>query len=258
MKKIKFGLIAAGALFGLSASIAWAHTVDQDITVVLPSDGSSYILQAGSSYDTFDMSLGTFTFTMSSGETMTLSSSDRKNFNNSGGVTSCYAGYSKLVISPSSSVTVTASPSGTCSSNSSTSSSGSGNGPIGGGVGGSYQPMTVSTSPASASSNLSSLQSQLATLLAQATKLKGSTSVSGSISSPLRFSSQGKQVTLLQQILAKDASIYPEGTISGYFGVKTLAALKRFQVKYGIANPGDPGYGSVGPKTRAKLNSMMP
>ena len=42
-----------------------------------------------------------------------------------------------------------------------------------------------------------------------------------------------------------------------YFGDITLAAVKKFQVKYGIANWMSLGYGRCGPKTRAKLNSLF-
>jgi peptidoglycan hydrolase-like protein with peptidoglycan-binding domain len=41
------------------------------------------------------------------------------------------------------------------------------------------------------------------------------------------------------------------------FGPATLVAVKKFQVKYGIANFGNAGYGLVGPATRAKLNSLL-
>lgn len=70
------------------------------------------------------------------------------------------------------------------------------------------------------------------------------------------FGMSGEEVKAIQTILAKDPTIYPEGRITGYFGPATLAAVKRFQIKYGIAQPQDAGYGYVGPSTRAKLNAM--
>jgi peptidoglycan hydrolase-like protein with peptidoglycan-binding domain len=70
----------------------------------------------------------------------------------------------------------------------------------------------------------------------------------------MKSESKGDDVKKLQKILAQDKSLYPEGLITGYFGPMTLAAVKKFQVKYGIAKPGDDGYGHVGPKTRAVLN----
>lgn len=64
-------------------------------------------------------------------------------------------------------------------------------------------------------------------------------------------------VRSLQMLLASDKAIYPEGTISGYYGSLTQKAVGRFQAKYGIATPGDSGYGTVGPKTRAKLQELF-
>lgn len=73
--------------------------------------------------------------------------------------------------------------------------------------------------------------------------------------------SRGEEVSALQTILAKDPAIYPEGLITGYFGLLTRAAVIRFQEKYreeilkpiGLAL----GTGYVGPKTMAKLNELL-
>lgn len=62
-------------------------------------------------------------------------------------------------------------------------------------------------------------------------------------------------VTRLQTLLAKDPAVYPEGLVTGYFGPATLAAVKRFQLKEGLVTEGSPGYGLVGPATRAALLS---
>jgi peptidoglycan hydrolase-like protein with peptidoglycan-binding domain len=67
-------------------------------------------------------------------------------------------------------------------------------------------------------------------------------------------------VAALQQFLAEDPSLYPEGTVSGYFGALTEAAVQRFQARYGIVSSGSAattGYGAIGPKTRAKMNSLQ-
>ena len=67
-------------------------------------------------------------------------------------------------------------------------------------------------------------------------------------------------VKKLQEMLASDPSIYPEGIVSGFFGRLTKKAVQRFQEKYGIVSGGTPdttGYGYVGPKTRAKLNEVF-
>ena len=60
-------------------------------------------------------------------------------------------------------------------------------------------------------------------------------------------------VSRLQQFLADDETIYPEGFITGFFGQATLSALQRFQEQNSIASAGSPGHGFVGPMTRAAL-----
>lgn len=73
----------------------------------------------------------------------------------------------------------------------------------------------------------------------------------------LSFGMSAEDVRRLQTLLASDKDIYPEGTISGYYGFLTQKAVGRFQVKYGVATPSDVGYGNVGPKTRAKLQEVF-
>lgn len=64
------------------------------------------------------------------------------------------------------------------------------------------------------------------------------------------------EITKLQQFLAQDSSIYPEGRVTGYFGPATERALQRWQSMKGVVSSGDAdttGYGYIGPKTRAAL-----
>ncbi len=63
----------------------------------------------------------------------------------------------------------------------------------------------------------------------------------------------GDDVSLVQRWLAQDATIYPEGLITGYFGSLTLSAVQKFQVKHSIVADGEAGYGIVGPRTQSKL-----
>jgi len=70
----------------------------------------------------------------------------------------------------------------------------------------------------------------------------------------------GNDVLALQEILAKDQMIYPEGIISGYFGEATERALGRFQEKEGIVSKiigEDNGYGTAGPRTREVLKKYL-
>lgn len=66
----------------------------------------------------------------------------------------------------------------------------------------------------------------------------------------------GAAVTELQQFLAADSSIYPEGLVTGYYGSLTVAAVQRYQCREGIVCSGTPattGYGRVGPSTLAHI-----
>ena len=68
----------------------------------------------------------------------------------------------------------------------------------------------------------------------------------------LREGMTSEDVKLLQEILATDPDIYPEGLISGYFGGLTKNAVKRFQKIAGLEQ-----VGNVGPKTLSKLNELL-
>lgn len=72
----------------------------------------------------------------------------------------------------------------------------------------------------------------------------------------LSAGSTGIEVANLQIFLAQDASIYPSGIISGYYGQLTVKAVQQFQTKFNIVTSGTPdttGFGAVGPKTLAML-----
>lgn len=80
------------------------------------------------------------------------------------------------------------------------------------------------------------------------------------ITQDLSYGSQGEEVERLQQCLSQDMDVYPEAIVSGYFGRKTEAAVKRFQEKYAqdILEPIGltKGTGDVKPMTRDKLNTL--
>jgi hypothetical protein len=122
----------------------------------------------------------------------------------------------------------------------------------GGGGGSSHHSSAHSTTatagtPAPASASVSSPSSS------SSAASTGSVSGASSITTALTLGMKGAGVMLLQRLLAQDTSVYAAGTVSGYFGPLTLGAVKKFQEKYGIAKMGDAGYGTVGPRTRAKL-----
>jgi peptidoglycan hydrolase-like protein with peptidoglycan-binding domain len=72
----------------------------------------------------------------------------------------------------------------------------------------------------------------------------------------------GGQVSLVQKFLALDKTIYPEGSVTGYFGPMTVRAVGRFQAKNGIipspASSSAQGYGIVGAKTRSAFMQGCP
>ena len=65
----------------------------------------------------------------------------------------------------------------------------------------------------------------------------------------LRQGMSGDDVKALQAVLAADSSIFPSGSISGFYGNLTAEAVKKFQKKHGFE-----AVGFVGPKTLKKLN----
>ncbi len=105
----------------------------------------------------------------------------------------------------------------------------------------------------SSTTSIQALLSQIAALQAQiAAAQQQQNQIMADLVSQMKQGSRGDQVKLLQQMLASDPSIYPEGTISGYYGYKTWLAIKRFQKKHGIEQAG-----YVGPKTLKKLNEIF-
>lgn len=90
--------------------------------------------------------------------------------------------------------------------------------------------------------------------------LLGIKSAQAMITSTLDIGSNGSQVTELQTYLAGNASFYPSGLITGYYGALTAAGVQRFQAAHSIVSSGtaeSTGYGRVGPQTMSLLNSLM-
>lgn len=68
----------------------------------------------------------------------------------------------------------------------------------------------------------------------------------------LKIRTMNGEVRGLQEFLKQFRDIYPEGLVTGYFGLLTENAVKRFQAQEGIET-----IGIIGPKTRAKLNKLI-
>jgi hypothetical protein len=87
----------------------------------------------------------------------------------------------------------------------------------------------------------------------------------GSLASNLNFGMTNAQVLTLQQILNKSGFVISAsgpgspGNETSYFGAMTREAVRKFQCAKNITCSGSEsttGYGMVGPRTRAALNSM--
>ncbi len=90
--------------------------------------------------------------------------------------------------------------------------------------------------------------------------LLGTEHANAAIYASLDVGATGSQVTELQTYLATNASIYPSGLVTGFFGPLTQAAVQRFQTAQGIVSAGTPattGYGRVGPMTMLRINALM-
>ncbi|MBI2452949.1 MAG: peptidoglycan-binding protein [Parcubacteria group bacterium] len=104
---------------------------------------------------------------------------------------------------------------------------------------------------------IANLRSQLAALQSGQAQSSSCQSLQNNLFFGMKDSDE---VRCLQQRL-KEAAVYPEGFITGNFGQLTLAAVIRFQEKYGaeiLAPLGlTQGTGYAGPSTRAKLNQLF-
>jgi hypothetical protein len=80
------------------------------------------------------------------------------------------------------------------------------------------------------------------------------------ITQQLQLGDRGVEVEILQNWLAKDTKLYPDGLITGYYGYLTMEAVKRFQQKFSeeILKPWGrvEGTGRVDEVTREKLNEV--
>ncbi|MBI2640368.1 MAG: peptidoglycan-binding protein [Candidatus Sungbacteria bacterium] len=68
----------------------------------------------------------------------------------------------------------------------------------------------------------------------------------------LRRGESGEEVKKLQEFLAQRPDLYPEGLVTGIFGPRTEAAVRKLQEKYGFES-----VGFIGPKTLSKINELL-
>lgn len=84
------------------------------------------------------------------------------------------------------------------------------------------------------------LRSLVAELLELRTKMSAvQTEINEEIRAGIAEGMTGDDIKKIQEILATDKSIYPEGMVTGYFGPLTKNALKRFQEKFELKVTGE-------------------
>jgi len=266
----KYLSIAVGLMLVLSAAPVFA---DNDVTL---SPGSARITVGSYTFDLFGSSDElvdsltvtdtNFALVLSPGRGLTVVSNNRRKlaYSADAGITvnSVCSGTSQLGIlaagTNTSTATITITPSSTeqCDTTT-TSSSGSGSGGGGGGGSGAVNnPNSILFSQTTTSSSVTPATTQVS-LPAQASPMAavttGIAAVKHTFKTALKYGLTSADVTELQNRLTAEG-VY-SGPITGYFGSLTLAAVKKYQEKNGIATAGQAGYGNVGPATRAKLNA---
>jgi len=122
--------------------------------------------------------------------------------------------------------------------------------------------LAIGTETSNASDLVQKLQQQIEQLKSQITALNTQLTAvkqtQGEVKETLKLIRQlkpgmsGEDVKLLQQVLATDPDIYPEGKITGYFGKMTENAVKLFQKAANLNQ-----VGNVGPKTLDKINELL-
>lgn len=242
--------ISALVLFLLGMPVVVFAVNLSGFDIALP-NGITISSAGGSAADTMTINTDNVTFELTSGQSIHLTAASRNilNSDQSSAVKGCSSTQSTLdyeLPDGTTSVTIIVTPStSTCSTTGGSGGGGGGGGgtalpgsPNAGGGGSSPAPAQPATTPA-------------ATVASPQVQQTPAASVSPVFNANLRVGSRNNDVTRLQTLLGQDASVYPEKIASGYFGPKTLAAVKRFQKKYGIRQTG-----TVGPLTRSKLGEL--
>ena len=238
------------ALSPVAVFAAQTVVLDSSVTLVLPADGTSYILYSNSAFDSLTVNSDNFSFGLVGGSVVEITSSDKRKLTNTLGITTvCQADNSyihlELTNSPSSTTTVTVTPSGnacTGAGGSTTSGSTGGSGTTGSSGGGGFSPVPVpvlvpAPSPTPQTQTTPGLISPI------------SSSASLFLTQTLKSGSKGDEVKALQKYLGVK--------VTGLYGDLTRIAVQKFQETNKLAKKGDSGYGTVGPKTKAKLNEML-
>lgn len=97
---------------------------------------------------------------------------------------------------------------------------------------------------------LKSLMAQVEVLRAELAKIKGV--VRDMLKDGLVEGATHEDIKKIQEILASDSAVYPEGKVTGYFGPLTKEALRRFQAKFKLEVTGQ-----LDSETEAALETLL-
>lgn len=268
--KIYFKIFASLALFSLPLAVFAVSdvTLSADSAIIQINSKNWTVSSVSSVLDSISVGGDSFTLTMSANQTLKLTNSDRLTLSmpETGSISlssSCGTSESTHTITNpanGATATFTVTPGTTaCAVGGGIVGSGGGGsgGGGGGGVGGAYAPtippQTVAVVPKLAPAPI--VTPTVPVAVAQPSPIAAA--VSPVFNKDLALGAKNDDVKRVQQLLAQDKDVYPEGLATGYFGSLTRKAVTKFQLKYGVIKKAtDSGSGRVGPKTRAKLNEV--
>lgn len=257
MKKT-LSIIVGLMILAPSASVFAADDVTMTSDVHLTVSGYDLVVRSDQyTLDSITVDSASFSVTLSVGRAFGVTSSDRRKFTVDPLTyvtltNTCNSSESSVVMNTSQgtgSITVTVTPSTTATCNQD-SDSGSGAGGGGGGSIASYNYGATPATPATPGVSPATPATPAAPALTNASSV--AQAVSPAFNKDLVLGHKNDDVKRLQQLLAQDKDIYPNGLATGFFGPATMKAVKAFQKKHGL-----PQVGRVGPATRAKLQEVF-
>ena len=262
-------------LFALLVLPAFAFAAYNDVQL---SSGSTIVLSVGGSNVEFSAGGGTIqdiqvagsnvTFTMAPGSTVSMNSTSRTTYTYQAGRATasftCTDSASVLNVSlassePNNETLVVTPTGGTCAVPTSSGGGGGGATPAPEPTPEPAPAATPAPEPAPAATPAPA-PSSVAVVTAPAVAQPSPVAqlVSPVFNKDLVVGAKGDDVKRLQELLKTDASVYPTGQVTGYFGPLTKAAIVKFQLKYGvIKSDKEVGAGRLGPKTRAKIKVIF-
>lgn len=114
------------------------------------------------------------------------------------------------------------------------------------------QETTDSARMAELIQRIQELQAQVKALQEQYAGLRTEIQEAMQLTRTLASGMSGEDVRALQELLATDAELYPEGLITGFYGPMTERAIERLQARFGIEQ-----VGTVGPITQRTVNELF-